>query len=263
MTDTHEKRERLVAGALLVAERDGQRALRASVKRATLDFASGLPDSGEAKRHELLVRYMSTLQDDAEDELSVLRSDAREGSRRAHKVALIALLLGGSRSAEAIDIRKRVTSAIESLARKTVPEDIVSARLAAQSVSAAWGKAATQAIAPGAGPYRTAGTRAGDEIALTVTRTVPAATEPIIKRVAVTEAATAHNAETKRIHDAMPLDVKAMIEMRWSAVLDSRTCQVCAGQDGKLIVSVYPPAHRQCRCVALAWKKTAAGKAAA
>ncbi len=247
MSDTHAKRERLVAGALLVAERDSQAALRATVKRNTLAFASTIADSTEARRHAALVRQMDELQDEAEDDVATVREDARAGSRRAHKTALVALLIGGSRSRESLDLKRKVSETIEGLARKTVPSDVVSARLAAQSVSAAWGKAAGQAIAMPQGPYRTA----GEKVALNVTRTVPAAVEPTIRRVSVTQAAEAHNAETRRIHDALPADVRDMIELVWSSVLDNRTCAACEVQDGKRIVSLYPPLHQQCRCCTL------------
>lgn len=267
----HSNRERAIAGTLLVSERDMQRALTKVVKRTTADFVASVHSSTVAHLHSVIRDSMAGLADEAEGALADERASARLTSRDQHQKALgsVLVLATGSKT-EAKSIERQASQAIAQMDAATFAEviamDGVRARVAAHHLANSWANSVLRSVpkpAPSQGPYRTAGTRADYETVAKVTKNVPTDLEPGIRRIAVTEAAEAHNAEAKRLYEALHADVRDIISIEWSAVLDKRTCDACESRHGHRVDSDYPPLHAQCRCVAVPVRRYAARRAAA
>lgn len=258
------RRGRVIAGALLASELDAQRAIAKVVKTRTGALAVDIQDGRDV--HKSLRRHIDEIADDAEKTIAEARTAARTEARKSHKAALLLLLIGGKSDSDAREIRRRVRDAFTRIDAGAVAGfDLTRARIAAQHLANSWGNATLRALtptrkeaeqrAPSDGPYRTAGKRADYESATKVSRTVPEAVKPGVRRIAVTEVAAAHNDEARRFYEALPAEIRDEIELRWNAILDMRTCAYCEGQDGKRIVSDFPPAHGNCRCFVTTYRR--------
>lgn len=259
--------DRRIAGALVLAEKDAHDAVTQTVRRASADLADRIAAARSvAAAQKALRRVLDDVTDDAEDDLVTARETARVGARKRHLEALL-LLLGRSSGVSPAD-RESVRSAVTALPLAGLAEDLVRARVAAQALANQWAQAALRALSPspasakipskaeqaipmppGGNPYRTAAPRADIEHVLR--RDLPKAVGPAVDRAVVTEVATAHNDEARRVYDALPLEMRHRFDVEWSAILDRRTCDRCEALDGKIIVSDWPPAHPSCRCTAV------------
>jgi hypothetical protein len=272
VTDEQDRHEREIAGVLLLSERRAQRELTRVVKERSLAFAVAVQDGATGDRlHRTLRRHIDELADDAEEAVTAARTDAREkSSNKQLQVILTLLSLLGASKEEAIATRRKTVSAVGRLPSMR-SADAVSSRIAAQHLANSWGNAVLRTVerarsdrplapgrassarrgSPSAGPYRTPAKADDHKAAASVARNVPRELEPAIRRIAATEVGVAHNAEAKRVVETLPADVAIRVEMVWSAILDRRTCEICGSKDGTVITTEWPPAHGNCRCVAV------------
>ncbi len=70
------------------------------------------------------------------------------------------------------------------------------------------------------------------------------------REIAITEAT---DAEAQAMADFSTQNPKLLGALRWRAVMDEKTCDVCAGLDGQILdaTSPHPPAHPNCRCTTI------------
>lgn len=257
------KREKAVAGALLVSEKEASKRMQGVVRKTSLNMATALQSS--KGRPEAALRAVQEHVEDLEEGFSratlEARVTARDNSREKQIAAIAAILLlwpNGKKVSE--DFKREAKKG--SLSPSFYREDNLRAELMGRNIAAAWGGNVIAKIQDWLGD--TTAKPPVKDVVKTASEL-----EARVNRVVVTEVADAHNSEAKRIHKALPDHIREGLRLEWSAVLDKRTCDQCESMHGSISDDEgnfrvgSPPLHTNCRCVTVPARRVATRRRAA